>query len=84
VSDVNTETVMAWKNGQFVLKGTDVAALMRQVARWYDVDVVFNSKVPEKKFGGSVSRDVNLSTVLQALKEYGVVCRLEGRKVIVE
>jgi len=84
VSGTDLEQVMAWKNGQFVLKGTDVAALMRQVARWYDVDVVFNSKVPENKFGGTVNRDVNLSTVLQALKEYGVVCWLEGKKVIVE
>jgi ferric-dicitrate binding protein FerR (iron transport regulator) len=83
-NNVDIEQVLAWKNGQFVLKGTDVAALMRQVERWYDVDVIFAGKIPERKFGGSVSQTVNLSVVLQALKEYNVMCRVEGKKVIVD
>lgn len=83
VNDVNTEAVVAWKNGQFHLKGMDMGALMRQLARWYDVDVEFEGKVPDKRFGGSISRNVNLSAVLEALRDNEVQCRLEGNKIIV-
>ena len=43
-SGVDTEAIMAWKNGQFVFKGANLKTLMQQVERWYDIDVVF--KVP--------------------------------------
>jgi transmembrane sensor len=81
VDHADIDRVMAWRNGQFPLKGTDMAALMRQVARWYDVDVHFNGPVPQKTFGGSISRNTNLSAVLLALKENGVDCRLEGKTI---
>jgi ferric-dicitrate binding protein FerR (iron transport regulator) len=83
-NNVDLEQVMAWKNGQFVLKGTGIEVLMRQVERWYDVEVVYTGKIPNKKFGGSISRNVNLSTMLQALNDYGIHCQLKERKVIVE
>lgn len=84
LSGVDLEQVMAWKNGQFVLKGTDVAALLRQIARWYNVDIIFTGKVPERRFGGSISREVNLSAMLQALNENGVGCKLHEGKIIVK
>ena len=77
------EHVMAWKNGLFILNATDMQSLMKQVARWYDVDIMYISKVPPRKFGGTISRSVNLSTLLQALNEQGVDVKLEGRKVTV-
>jgi transmembrane sensor len=81
VDHADIDRVMAWRNGQFPLKGTDMAALMRQIARWYDVDIHFDGPVPEKTFGGSISRSVNLSAVLEALRENGVDCRLHGKTI---
>lgn len=81
--NVDIDAVMAWKNGQFVLDGTDIKTLMRQVCRWYDVEVEYSGMVPEREFDGSIDRDVPLKRVIQALQGNGVKCRLEGRKVII-
>jgi ferric-dicitrate binding protein FerR (iron transport regulator) len=81
--DVDLDEILAWKNGQFTLRSTDIAMLMRQIARWYDVDVVYEGSIPQNKFGGSLSRDLNLSTLLKALQQSGINVRLENRKIIV-
>lgn len=80
-TDVDIEGVLAWKNGNFSLKGVDAAALLRQISRWYDVEVVYETTPPTKQFAGSISREVNLSDVLSALREYGINARLEGRQI---
>jgi transmembrane sensor len=83
INAVDIDAVVAWKNGYFSLQGTDIYSLMKQVSRWYDVDVVYTGAVPAKKFGGSVSRDVNLSDVLNALKEYGINTEYKGGRVFI-
>ena len=83
LSNVDIDQVMAWKNGLFTLKGTRMEDLMRQVGRWYGVEVEYTGKVPVRKFGGTISRKVNLSTLLKALNEQGVNITLEDKKVIV-
>lgn len=80
---IDTEAVVAWKNEYFMMKGTDIGALARQMARWYDIQVVFEGSIPDRKFGGSISRNVNLSTMLKALQESGIKSRLEEKKVII-
>src|SRR4029079_1824861 len=84
VSGADLEQVMAWKNGFFKMKGTDLVALMRQVARWYDIQFSFEGPQPQKSFGGSISRDVNLSDMLNALEQYGIHSRMEKGKVIIQ
>lgn len=81
---INIEAVMAWKNGQFILNDTDIRTLMQQIARWYDVDVVFEGTVPNKTFGGSINRNVNLSVVLQALQANGISCKQANGKILVK
>lgn len=84
VNGIDLEEVMAWKNGFFKMKGTDLGALMRQIARWYDVQVEYERPLPQKSFGGSINRDVNLSDMLSALEKYGIFSRMEKGKVIVQ
>jgi ferric-dicitrate binding protein FerR (iron transport regulator) len=81
---IDTLAVIAWKNENFMMKGTDLGALARQMARWYDIQVVFEGKVPDRKFGGSISRNVNLSTMLKALEESGIESQFEEGKVIIK
>ncbi|HRN56273.1 MAG TPA: FecR domain-containing protein [Agriterribacter sp.] len=81
---VNLEQVMSWKEGYFRMKGTDLASLMRQIARWYDVEVVYKKEVPQARFGGLINRGVSLSDVLKALEQYGIYSRLDNGRVIVE
>lgn len=81
--NIDTDDVTAWLNGQFVLDGTRLTSLMNQISRWYNVEVVYTTKITNKAFGGSIDRNVPLSRMLDALRENEVNCRLEGGKVIV-
>ena len=83
VSHPDIEQVMAWKNGLFNFEGADLKTVLRQLGRWYDVDVVFEGNVPDRKFGGEMSRDLNLSQVLKSLEKLEIKFRIEGKKLIV-
>ncbi|HMO62414.1 MAG TPA: FecR domain-containing protein [Ferruginibacter sp.] len=82
--NVNTEEVMAWKNNYFSFNNTDIHKLLRQLERWYDVNVEIKGSVQPVTFNGSISRNVNLSNVLKMLEYTGEVkFTVEGRKLIV-
>lgn len=80
---VDLEQVMAWKNGLFNFDGADLQQVLRQLGRWYDVDVVYEGNVPERRFGGEIPRDLNLSQVLKVLQKVEVKFRIDGKKLIV-
>jgi len=82
-SQADPESVVAWKNGYFSFNQTDLATIMRQMARWYDVDIVYSGKVPDRRFGGEIPRNTNAAQVLKMLEESKVHFRIEGKKVIV-
>ncbi len=83
-TNVNMAAVMAWKNGLFNLEGVSVEELLRQVARWYDLQIVYRSKPPQAKFHGELGRDLQLSQILDALKEAEIRYKQEGRTLIIE
>jgi len=78
------EEVMAWKNGKFQFgEAADIATIMRQISRWYDVDVEYKGTVTEH-IGGTISRNVNVSKVFEMLEMTGSVkFQVAGKKVIV-
>ncbi len=77
------DEVMAWKNGYFQFERSDIQTVMRQIARWYDVDIQYEGPVTKDKFGGSIPRDATLSQVLHALEQSLVHFTIQGKKVIV-
>ena len=83
-NDVDTEEVMAWKNGKFQFgDASDISSIMREVSRWYDVDVVYQGTITGH-IGGSVPRDVNASQVFKMLETTGTVkFKIDGKKVTV-
>lgn len=83
VRTVNTDQVMAWKNGFFNLQDARFEEVMKQLERWYDIEVKYEGKAPSIGFQGKMDRGVHLSGVLRLLSELGVQCRLEGRTLIV-
>ncbi|WP_316810057.1 FecR family protein [Pedobacter heparinus] len=84
VKTVDTETIMAWKNGDFVFKGDDLKSIMKKVSRWYDVEVIYKGNFDQLKFGGYISRSKNISSVLGIMESTGKVhFSVEGKKVIV-
>lgn len=84
VKDADLKKVTAWKNGLFVFNNMALPAILREVARWYDVDIVYAAKPSEELYGGGIGRNLNLSGVLSLLEGSGYNhFRIEGRKVIV-
>lgn len=81
--NVDTEMVMAWKNGFFSFSNTSLEMVMKQLTRWYDVDVLYEDKKPDMKFWGSISMNSNLSQVLKILEESKVNFRIENKTIIV-
>jgi hypothetical protein len=57
---------------------------MRQISRWYDVDVVYEGKISKKTFSGEVRRTVNVSEVLRIMEHAGIRFTLEGKKLVVK
>jgi ferric-dicitrate binding protein FerR (iron transport regulator) len=80
---VDTDKAIAWKNGLFDFNGAGMEELMRQVARWYDIEVVYQDGIPDKEFVGKLSRNASLKTLLKALEYANVHFTIEGRRIIV-
>ena len=83
--DVDIESVTAWKDGKFIFDGkTDIGTIMRQIARWYDVDVTYEGQI-KSHFSGSISRSVTLSQVLRKMESTRLInFHVEGKKIIVK
>jgi len=82
-NDINTDQVIAWKAGIFNFDGLDIEAVMRQLSRWYDIEVIYEQGIPSTKFYGEIGRNLNLSQVLEGLKLSGVHFRIENGKRLV-
>ena len=83
IDDVDVELEVAWKNDLFIFKGMDVKSIMREISRWYDIDVVYKGKPSPETFSGIVSRKSNLAQVLKIMEEGGVRFEMEGRTIVV-
>jgi transmembrane sensor len=83
-ADVNISKEVAWKNGLFYFKNENVKAIMRQISRWYDVDVVFEGNISNSAFSGKIYRNANLSEVLKLLNVLDVNYKIEGKKLIIK
>lgn len=85
VRDYNVDEAVAWKNGSFVFNDTELEVIMRQVARWYDVEVVYENDLRDLQFGGVVSRKENVSAVLNLLELTSAVdFEIQEKKIIVK
>jgi transmembrane sensor len=83
VQEVDAEASIAWKNGVFNFDKVDIKTVMRQIARWYDVEVVYEGAVSTEKFEGEIPRSSTLTDVFKILELSAVHFKIEGRKVIV-
>jgi transmembrane sensor len=80
----DVEEVVSWKNGKFHFNNADIKVIMRQIARWYDVDVEYRNISSETQLGGIVSRKEDLRQLLNYFEIAGKVRFIvEGRKIIV-
>lgn len=82
VASVETESVVAWKNGYFRFDGEDIYAIMRRVSRWYKVQVVYDEPVSKNSMEGSMSRFENVSKILNIIEKTGLFkFKMEGSTI---
>lgn len=72
-NEINTEQVMAWKNGYFMFENEPVESIMRKISRWYNVDIVYQDNLQDKALFGTMSRFTNVSEVLKRLELTGLL-----------
>ncbi|WP_209865365.1 FecR domain-containing protein [Chitinophaga sp. OAE865] len=84
VKEGDTEAAIAWKNGYFLFDNEKIESIMKQISRWYNVEVSYQGDVSGKAIGGSLPRSKNVTEVLSMLELTGTVhFKIEGRRIIV-
>ena len=83
IEHADEEEAMAWKNGLFELKGTSIQQVMCSAARWYDLNVIYEGEKPKLKLSGRISRNVNLSGLINILRYEGLRCKIDGKNVTI-
>ncbi|MFL9484169.1 FecR family protein [Chitinophagaceae bacterium LWZ2-11] len=80
IANPNVDDVIAWKNGFFAFRAADITIVMRQIARWYNVDIQYQGTVSGLEFSGKIDRDLSLDEVLKILAETKVHFKVEEDK----
>lgn len=79
----DAEEVIAWTKGIIDFNNVDVPTLLKQLGRWYNIDIVYKTKIPQGSISGGIPRNTELSIIVKALNENGVHCHMEGDKLII-
>jgi transmembrane sensor len=78
------DKVMAWKNGVFDFTDATLQDVMKQLERWYDIDVTYEKNIPAISFYGKMTKNISLNDLLIILEKSKVHFQIEGRKLIVK
>lgn len=81
VSKANVQQAIAWKEGRFDFDNLSFKTAMKQIERWYNVDIVYTDKIPDIVFFGDMDRNTSLAGVIKLINAFGVSAQLEGRTV---
>lgn len=85
VENADMDATMAWKNGIFLFKKNDLETIMRQIARWYEADIVFETKISGYFVATGIPRTMPVSQLLKALEMAGGVhFEIDNKKIIVK
>lgn len=84
VQNVNTGQAVAWKNGFFQFHQASLEEIMRQLTKWYDVEVKYDGTVSTRKFSGEIPREATLLQVLEILELSNVELDIKGKEIIIK
>ncbi|MET0636755.1 MAG: FecR domain-containing protein [Chitinophagaceae bacterium] len=84
VKNADLDEAIAWKDGFFNFNESDIPTIMRQIARWYNVDIQYTSTVPTGHFNGKIPRKASLEYVFRILELNGIHCTANGRTITVQ
>ena len=84
ISKANMDEAIAWKNGLFQFEGDNIISIMKEIGRWYNVEIEYAAKPPMRRFEGKISRYNQLSDVLRILELSNVKFTVTRNKIIVQ
>lgn len=85
VAEADMEEAIAWKEGFFYFSKTDITAILENVGRWYDVQVIYDTKTDNRRFKGGLKRTATLANMCEMLKDLtGYDFEIEKKKLIVK
>ncbi len=83
IGDADVNQAIAWKNGAFSFHNSSLDAVMRQIARWYDIEVEYRGAMPTGSFSGEIDRSLTLDQVLKGLTKTRIHYRIEKEKKLI-
>jgi transmembrane sensor len=83
VAPANISRITAWKNGYFRFDNTSLSSFMRQLSRWYDVEVIYEGSVPDVTFNGGLKRTASFSSVIEFLEKQHIIVKQKGKQIII-
>lgn len=83
LNGADLQKVMAWKNGFFNFDNVSLKEVMKQLERWYDIDVKYEGAAPDVVFKGGMDRGVQLSGIIRFLQNFGISATMNGRTMII-
>lgn len=84
VKRVDANSAIAWKNGYFSFEDADIPTVMRQLSRWYNIEVKYSEKIPEETFTGEIGRSLTQEQLLKVLSQAKINFKVEeGRRIII-
>ncbi|HET7003804.1 MAG TPA: FecR family protein [Puia sp.] len=78
----NLDDAIAWKNNRIIFHDAEIRTIMRQVARWYDVTVIYDGNIPDRKFSLDLPSDTDIYVLLRSLETQGLHFQVEKKTVI--
>jgi hypothetical protein len=76
---------LAWKDGYFLFKNTNIKDVVNELERWYNVDIQYEDEMEFENITGYISRNVKISSVLKMLQLSGIVnYEISGSKIIIK
>ncbi|WKK59250.1 FecR family protein [Sphingobacterium sp. BN32] len=74
----------AWVDGLFSFDGASIAQLMKQIERWYNIEVIFQEEtLPHVDLKGEITSDVSIEELIVALNKLGIPCHLKNRTLYI-
>lgn len=80
----NLDETMSWKKGYFHFESANLETILRQLSRWYDINITYEGAAPTDKYFVIVKRNISLSAVLKALQANNVQFSMEGKTLKVK
>ncbi|MEZ2440695.1 FecR domain-containing protein [Chitinophaga sp. RCC_12] len=82
-SGADLEHVLAWKKGIFNFTGRSFQSIMKDIERWYDIEVKYEGAIPTRKLKGEMDRGVQLTDLIRFLQGFGLHVELKNRTLVI-